>query len=350
MENLHSYSGMTTKIRAMKRKLISPEEFNTIASLNSTSEAIAYLKKHPGYQEVLAPYDEELTHRQEIEKVLTKSIYTDFTKLYRFGNLDQRKYLNFYFKRYEINILKTYLRMVFDHREPDVDLTIFQDFFSHHSDVDISRLSSSHSLSEFVTNLKGSEYYGPLHQLERLESPTLFDYEMALDLYYFRTIWKKKNKVLKGQELKIITQDQGSKFDILNILWIYRAKKYYKMSNADIYAFLIPVTYRLNKGDITALTEAGSHEDFLSALSNTYYAKHYHMLPEDITSPSSLEAFYSKVRSSLHQFHARRYPYSVAMINSYFYEKEHEVDKLTTLLEALRYDVSASDIATYIIK
>jgi V/A-type H+-transporting ATPase subunit C len=350
MGNLLAYSGITTKIRAMQRSLITPEQFKELASLDSISEAVTYLKKLPGYESILSGYDEENFHREEIEKLLTTTIYHDFTKIYRFSNVNQRKYLNLYFKRYEIITLKTCLRMVFDHRDVVLDLTLFKDFFDRHSKIDITKLSESASIDDFVNNLKGCEYYSPLSKLEHIEHPTLFDYEMALDLYYFSTIWKTKNKILKKQELKIITDDQGCKFDLLNILWIYRAKFFFHMNNADIYAIIIPISYKLKKEDIVHLVDTAGTEEFMGYLKNTYYAKHYKYLRDESDEDYSIQAFYAAIRENLHKTHAQRYPYSIAIINSYLFNKEHEVDTLTTVLEAISYHVALDDIDNYIVK
>ena len=87
--------------------------------------------------------------------------------------------------------------------------------------------------------MQGTEYYEPLRKLRDSNASTLFDYDLALDLYYYTTLWKEKKKVLKKSELEIFTRDIGSKIDLLNLQWIYRAKKYFKMQPADIYSMII---------------------------------------------------------------------------------------------------------------
>ena len=48
-------------------------------------------------------------------------------------------------------------------------------------------------------------------------------------------------------------RDRGSKIDLLNLQWIYRAKKYYNMKPADIYLLLMPdplqTLHRSGQGD-----------------------------------------------------------------------------------------------------
>ena len=47
--NLIAYSGMTTKIRAMKKNLISPAQYEEITHITSVPELINYLRTLPSY-------------------------------------------------------------------------------------------------------------------------------------------------------------------------------------------------------------------------------------------------------------------------------------------------------------
>ena len=45
--NLVAYSGMTTKIRAMKNKLLSPEQYEEITHFTTVAELISFLQTTP---------------------------------------------------------------------------------------------------------------------------------------------------------------------------------------------------------------------------------------------------------------------------------------------------------------
>ena len=53
-------------------------------------------------------------------------------------------------------------------------------------------------------------------------------------------------------------------------------------------------------------------------------------------------------RSSTLEKEARRDPYSVAMLYSYMYHKEHEVNRLTIAIECIRYGVAPDEAMQYI--
>lgn len=347
MGNLLAYSGITTKVRAMQSHLITADQFRQMAALDSVSEAVDYLKRQPAYMDIFSGLDDTDLHRGIIEEHLTLSIYRDFAKLYRFSTLTQRKFLDLYFMHYEIGILKRCLRNVLDHKTPDLDLSSFQEFFDQHSKLDLMRLTASQTMEELILNMEGSPYYDLLTHLNDTATPTLFDYEIHLDLLYFDTVWKVKGRYLSKSEQKILLNCYGSTLDLLNIQWIYRSKKYYHLPSAEIYSLLIPVHYRLKKEQISRMTEAANLDEFYGALADTCYGS----LPAaKIEEKPNLEDLYERVLNQIYNMSSRKDPYSIASLNSYLYFKELELHKIITVIECIRYGVSTAETISYVVK
>ena len=164
MGNLLVYSGIVTKIRAMEARLLKPEQFEEIASLHSVPEVCTYLKENSAYADILKELDEEHLHRGDIEKVLIRSLYRDYSKIYRFSTIEQRKFLKLYLKRYEIDLINYCFRIVINHYTEPFDLSYKQSFFDRYSQISIEKLITSRTTDELVENLKGTEYYEPLHK------------------------------------------------------------------------------------------------------------------------------------------------------------------------------------------
>ena len=49
MGTLLSYSGLSTKIRAMQSQLMTKKQYQEISQMESVSQIVAYLKKQPGF-------------------------------------------------------------------------------------------------------------------------------------------------------------------------------------------------------------------------------------------------------------------------------------------------------------
>ena len=182
MGTVLSYSGLSTKIRAMQSRLVTDEQLEEIVQLHNVPQVTAYLKRTPEYQNIWSGLDENDLHRGQIEKLLKKSIFLNFSRLYHFANQEQRTFLSLYSKRYEIRVLKEIMTNLFDHRDTDpVDISPYRDFFKHHSKLDIDRLAACTNMDEFIAALKGNDFYIPLSQVNERGNATLFDFGMALD-------------------------------------------------------------------------------------------------------------------------------------------------------------------------
>lgn len=343
---LLSYSGLTTKIRAMHSQLIEENQLRQIVEMTSAAQVVAYLKKQPGYEKLWNDVDESGIRRGALEQLLRQSIYQNFTRIYRFANPEQRRFLDMYFRRYELHVLKLCLRNIFDHRQTELNLSGFERFFEKHSNFDLEKLSACTSMQDLVETLSSTAYGPLLKQLhEQGEDLLVFDYGMALDQFYFSQIWKQRKKVFSGQDLKEITMAYGQKFDLINLTWIYRAKKYYHMDSSTVFALLIPMHYRLTPEDIEHLVLADGERQFAEVLASTYYGRRY----EEVR-PENLEAAYTELMRSLLRRESHRHPHSVVVMYSYLYHKEHEVKRLTTAIECVRYGVPPQEAMQHVMR
>lgn len=339
MGSLITYSGIATKVKAMERWRISGGQFEEMAALESVPEAVDYLRRFPPYGDIFNGLEDGELHRGNIEQHLNLSQYQDFAKLYKFANLKQRRFLDLYFMHYEIGIIKTCLRNAVGHRDQRQDLSMFRDFFEKHSSLDLIQLSESQNMDQFVANLNGSAYYGPLNALQQKGSLTLPECENTLDMIYFRNIWRIKKKYLSKSEQKIIAQCFGTRMDMLNLQWIYRSKMFYHLSPGDIYAILIPINLHLTKAQIGRMVEADSAEEFLTLLEGTWYKR---SMPPDIKEEPDLKSLADEINDKIYLLTSRREPYSIAILNSYLYFKEREIERIITTLESIRYGVKIS--------
>lgn len=344
MGNLMAYSGLVTKVRAMESKLLKKEDYEAIAAMHNVPEIVEYLKTKPAYKVAFERLDTTLYHRGNIEKVLAQSLYDDYSRIYRFAGRKQKEFLKGYWKRYEIDLINYCFRIIFNHYDIPFDLDYKKEYFDKYSQISIDRLITSSNLEELVENLRDTEYYPTLKKIKDSDSPTLYDFDMALEQYYFRNAWKKQRKTISKDEREIFTKDCGTKIDFLNLEWIYRAKKYYHMLPQDIYLMTIPIQYKLKLDEFKALVEAASVEQFESILQNTYYGQHFELLNKT----KKIEQLYKECLHNLYLSDRRKNPYSIATVNTYLFLKEEEIDKLTMALECVRYGLTQRETLAYL--
>ena len=334
---LLKYSGLVTKTKAMRGALLSEEVLTELAECEAVGEIIAFLREDGSYARIYQSH-EEIKHRGQVEAVITDSLYVDYGKLYRFAGSGQRQGLRILFLRYEINELKRYLEHAClggeAYRESYLD-----SFFERHAGYDTAAAAAAESLPELRQALAGTQYELFFERYHAQEEPGYAVYALGLDVFYFETAWKWKDKLADARMREIFTVLLGTEIDWQNILWIYRCRQFYGRDAADIYPELVPITYRLRRQEIKALLEAEGAEAFERVLAQTLYFSGREPLVE-----LGDEISYHRIMEKTYERLCQKYPMSLAPVLRYLHDKEREIDMLTMILEGVRYSLPSRDI------
>lgn len=339
MGSVIKYSGLVTKIRAMRKNLLSEKEYSILADSRDFTSAINYLKTLPAYEKAFLETMDSDIHRDVCERRLMSSLYSDFERVYHFSNLATREYLDVFFMHYEINLIKQSLRNVINLLSPDIMLGDFDSFFHKHSQLTMNGLNHCDTIQEFMQALAGSRYAELLLPIYNSGSEKLQDYEEALDFYYFSETWKVLNKSISKKDQENITAAFGCDIDLSNLRWIIRCKSIFRMEPAKIKQLLIPINYKLSPKVIDELVQAETMDDMYQILCKTSYKSKLH--PEDL---SRLPKISQKLVADIYKQRATRDPYSLATLACYLHEKEAEIGVIIRMLEAIRYDLPHSEV------
>lgn len=343
MKNLIKYSGLVTKIRAMQSHMLTIHDYKNMVHMTKVKDVTLYLKNCPAYSEALVDIGEDDIHRGIIEKKLIISMYKDYEKIYKFTNGKDRYFLNAYFIYFEVGIIKTLLKIVFDSRTVEYDLLDFEKFFMEHSNIDIKKLSKSKNIVEFIEFLKGTDYYNIVALLHTGDNISLFDIEMRLDIYYFSQTWKLRSKYLSKNNKRAITPAIGTKVDLLNIMWIYRAKTYYEVDNDIIYSYIIPIRYRLKKQQIKQMIESKDDNSLVTEIKSTPYAE----IVSSFQKGRGEKFYYAIVERLLYRA-SKQYSTSLAPVTYFMQHKEIEIGNITKIIESIRYGLQPEAIMEYV--
>ena len=160
MRDVMRYSGIVTKVAAMRAKLLKPQDYEQLASMDTVTDIIEYLKQTKSYGKFITQMDESLYHRGNIEKVLIQSLYDDYTRLYCFADMQQKDFLKIFMKRYEVDLVRYCLRIVFNHSNVPFDLNYKKPFFDKYSKIRIDQLVTAKNIDHLVDYLKNTTVRG----------------------------------------------------------------------------------------------------------------------------------------------------------------------------------------------
>lgn len=337
------YSYLNSKVKAKTSKLLSPQDYEQLLHKSSVQEVASYLKHKTSYGHVLRDLDENTAHRGEIEKILSNAQFRRCQKLMKLIKGKESKFMQYNIIRYEIEDLKLMIRTLHIHHSLDeIEKSLF---ILEKTSLDIKKLLASKTLSELVDGLKGTEYYNILNPLIKSDDEaSMFTIEMALDLYYYRWILKAKERYLSGEDKRIITKSIGEEIDVLNLIWLFRVKKYYKMDKDLVYRYILPSYYHLTKEELQTMVEAESLEDLLNLIEKTTYN---HIFDEDKS--ILFDYNYRRFIMTLQEKLLKTKPFSIASIISYLHIKEVEMKNIISIIEGIRYGLSGEKIKSMIV-
>ena len=215
---------LNAKILKMYSDFLVYEDFVNMAEGDNVRFCLSYLK------EKKFPNIDSFSDIYEIEEFLQDYRRSQIKKLQGFLPGKYSDFIKAYMEREKVEKIVKILRSLRMNKEPRVEKLVING-----RNIPFKE----ENFESFIDNLKDTHYYDYMKNYKSSrDEDSLFSIEMNLDKYYYRNLTesiKSLSKVDRDEFKKIF----GVKIDLLNIIWIYRAKKYYDISPEEIFNFTI---------------------------------------------------------------------------------------------------------------
>jgi len=345
MGSVLKYGAVNTKVKALQGKMLKKNQYAQLMECSNYHEALKYLKENTSYGEVLLNHDIERLHRGQLELILKKHYANYFYKFSHYFRGDYKELINIFFMRFEIEDLKVIIRGKFIGREKE-DIIPYLTYESPLNNIDYQELLSAKDLVTLVEKLKNTHYYNHIHNLVlSVDEEGLFRLEMALDFVYFSSI-RKVIKNLTKEDRKIIEEVNGIYADLLNIQWIYRGFKYYKLKAEELYNYTIYDGYKLKREELKKLCYINSLDEFYNIVGQLPYKEVFinskdrdYLVEKEIL--SYLKKNYEKYK--------KLNDLNISVLVAYLELFLIEVRDITSIVENKRYNIQKRDSMSYII-
>lgn len=335
--------GLVTKIKAIYGKRLRFEDYMHLKQMHSVSEVAAYLKKHPGYIDVLKDVEESSMHRELLEVLLKEEMTKEYSRIINFVKGEEKKLLYCMIIHLEIEEIMYFLRtLISENREeyvPRISPKIIK-----HSEIDFEQLKSAKSFSALIEQLEQTRYYIVLKQFMKDEFIDYTKIEIALRSLYFKYILNAIEKYVLKEDKKILLDYVGGQIDITNFSRIIRCKKYFSSDDIYIYSELLPLTYKLDRKKINAMTDASVWEESYEMIHFTAYKKLFSNFHYDLVEQYYYEFIWEMARKIMHSNRV-----SVSVGYAYLNIKQIEISNLINIIECIRYQVDIETIDRHLI-
>ena len=175
------------------------------------------------------------------------------------------------------------------------------------------------------------KYNKILKKYQKQEDINVFEVENEMDKLYFETLY---DTIKKEANLKKII---GSEIDLLNVLWIFRIKKYYNFEVQKLENILIKRYYKLNPKILNKLTCINSFEELKEVMQETVYKSVF-------TDEEDLEENIDRYLYNINKKIFRNDTMSMAYIWGYINMVEYENNDIINTIEGIRYNMEKKEI------
>ncbi len=342
MNPFAAYYAINTKIYARRKTLLSQKEWEKLAESPSVTQVIEFLKKRPGYKEIINSYKAEELHRTDLEVILDRYLVKEIEAMLHYFSGSYKEFFKAVLMEYEISDLLLLLRSI-SRNESIEDMERLFIHSERYALANFNHLVGCKSVTQFIDALKGTLYYEVLKTLTQEDAlKREFHMEMKLYVLLYKQMMEKAAKLTPADQ-EIANKLVGTKADLINIQWIYRAIKYYDVSSEEILVYCLPVgnkiTYKKRK--------------------ELVYAKNLQEIRSLATKYLSYPIF-EEVRDTFLDKRMNKYIYdyalkvddnnqSISTSLAYLYILYIEKEDLIALTEGIRYTLPENELKEYLV-
>lgn len=332
-----SMNATVAKIRAVRGKMFTQQQYRELMLKQTVPECAEYLAQSPRYKDVFRDADPNTIHRGYLEELLQKANLEIYNRLCGFQQLDSIPYYGFLLARMEISNILLMINSINSDLDKPV-LAQLPGYAIKHSRVNLLELSQAGSFEELLEVLRGTPYRKPLLKVKTDPSGRA-DYtecELALRKDYFERLIQDVEHDFHGREEKEIKDIILYEVDTMNIINAYRMKKYFGYSSERIKQSLINVKGN-PMGRLKEYFELSDPDDMLEWLKTTKYGKG--MRETGIIETGIADIRYRKLSHILSSTTS-----APAALYAYVRLSAVEVSNIVHIIEAVRYGADTTQL------
>ena len=329
---------LATETRGMYAGLLTDEDKQRIAQLKSVQELLSLLSRNSAWHDASLVLQSGELSDSRFSDAISRCIFADFEKLYRFANDSSRRFLDFLALDVELQAIMSALRRLASppHQAGEEGADTLPESIRDLPGHNVEQLRRARTYEDITAAVAGSIYAKPLAELkidEKTGLPSLPDAVEGLEARFFEALADYMRKGYDGPAKDDLRKAVEFRADMLNISYIMRLRRF-NTPGSRAGRLLLPLHGSLTMDVARRALDAGSDEEALAVLRSTRAGK---LLPEELTtSPEAAvraaqTAYFRKV------LHGKL---NLAVVYAFLTLKEYEGKMLRRVFVALRYGLS----------
>lgn len=344
MGNISKYAAINTKVKAMEKQLLTDLDYTRMVEMSDVSAVVEYLKTETYYKNlVVADVEKDLG---VLEGLLKQHLFSQCEKLFHYVYGDDKKFFKILFMRYEIENLKVFLRMV-ARKESLQRISDHIIIPKSYGTINYTLLNDARTIDDIIAGLEGTKFQKIIQMFKDEEEDKLMFYmEMNLDRLYFQNLYL-QTKRLDRDNGPVIADVVGRNIDMLNIQWIYRGRRFYKISQEELVNYSLPGGKHFKYEQLKDMCYKEKLSDIETMIRESAYGVIFEDVPDfEIFMERSMERYIYSYFSQMRLSH----PMTLVEPLVYMHRLEYEIRDLITILEMKRYHLSGDEGKRFLVR
>ena len=338
-------AAITVKARTLSGLLMTDGLFLELLRCDTVGDIARRLSETEGYREIFRDTHPEELHRTDLEARLSLVPFIRMLPFLHYVEPVRKRILLSWKARFDADVIKRVLRYV---QAGGGSREILRRMVTHVplTSGDGDRLLAAGSTDEALAALSGSPFHEVLKEpLRRMHTSggTLFSAEMAVDTFVLDAL-AASFAPLGGEEKRQVLRLFGAKADLLNIYWIYRARRFFGLPPEEIIGRLLRLRYRTPFRFLSALARAESPEAFRSLINSSHYAAVFSGIPtkrsaaDETAMEASMHRLIRRTAANVRNCGAP----GIHVVLAWLTLLEIEIRDIVTIIEDVRYRLDRS--------
>lgn len=329
---------LATEARAMYANLLTDEDREKLAGLHHPDELVAFLGRSAAWRPVSASLPPIGATDAQFSEALSRCVYEDYERLYRFANDASKEFLLFMSYEAELRAILSALRRLSDKSLAE-EIRLPSQAARLLRGVDIERLKKAATFQELTEAVRGSMYYPVLSAMEldpKTGMPDISAAALQLSAHYYHALDRHLRHGYRGPSRQELAKTVSFRTDMLNISFLLRLRRFGTPAERAM-KLLLPLHGALSPEAERRILQAGSDEEAMAEIRASRVGRWLAGVeggsPEQRMRAAET-AYYRKVMHG---------PPTLCVVDAFLTLKENEADMLRRVFIALQYGLSPAN-------
>lgn len=336
-----AYYALATKIATKKGRILNGRDWKKFLECDSIEQLADLFKSNIEIGKAFVGVISSDSPRVNIETVISRLRKIEIENLLHYFSGDYKEFLKSFLLEEEINDLSLIIRML----SREESLEGIRDRFIHSelfTSLDFDDLLTAKSVEQLIEKLKGTIYYNGLRNLTKEDALSReFHIEMKLYVALYKILFETAQKLDK-EDQKAAKDIIGLRIDLLNIQWIYRALKYYKISPEEMFIFSLEGGKNIGYKELKNLCYSKSIDEFIKLVNNYLKYDLFKDLNDDEIDINVVIDSYTFNYLKNKSYH------NIGTVISFIFLLDTVINDLTSITEGIQYKVSKEKLKGYL--